>query len=289
MKLFRPIALLDIELSEPLKDLCLSPRYGAAQALVRLRDEPLGCVELQAHNDRLSAPAVRAAIEAQLAAAINRRYLLSRGQSEIAVSQLHAVLAKETGPGLWEALLVRQVEAQVCETPVLPAISLVVCTRDRPLDLERCLESLARLDYPRYEVVVVDNASGSGATAEAARRAGVRYVREERPGLDWARNCGAQAAAHDLIAYTDDDVQVDAGWLRGIARAFADPEVEAVTGLVMPFEAVRRHGQRVAPPDVLAGNARRAPADRRPHGRRGGQHGVPPHSPGAHRRLRHRP
>lgn len=120
-------------------------------------------------------------------------------------------------------------------SPSLP-ISVVVCSRDRAQWLECCLESLRKLDYENYEVVVVDNASRDDATARVVAATPFRYVREERPGLDWARNRGAAEAQHDIIAYIDDDAQADPGWLRGIAAAFADASVSAVTGLVRPAE-----------------------------------------------------
>ena len=117
-----------------------------------------------------------------------------------------------------------------------PSISIVVCTRDRPVSLKACLESIGRLDYAAYEVIVVDNAPSDQTTAQVVTATPFRYVREDRPGLDWARNRGVVEAMSELIAYTDDDVQVDPGWLRGMASAFADPEVMAVTGLVLPLE-----------------------------------------------------
>jgi glycosyltransferase involved in cell wall biosynthesis len=122
----------------------------------------------------------------------------------------------------------------------LPAISVVVCTRDRPRSLHRCLASLARLDPEACEVIVVDNASGTGETKELVSETPFRYVREDRPGLNWARNRGAGEASHDIVAYVDDDVMVDPGWLRGIARGFRSPGVDAVTGLVLPAELETR-------------------------------------------------
>lgn len=118
----------------------------------------------------------------------------------------------------------------------LPAISVIVCTRDRPQLLEQCLAALQQLDYPDFEVLVVDNAPATGSSRELVRATPFRYLREDRPGLDWARNHGLQAAAHEIVAYTDDDVRVDRAWLRGIAAGFAGPEVVAVTGLVLPLE-----------------------------------------------------
>jgi len=82
----------------------------------------------------------------------------------------------------------------------------------------------------------VDNAPSSEATARLVATQPVRYVREDRPGLDWARNRGLAEARHGIVAYTDDDAVVDPGWVRALARAFTDPDVAAVTGLVAPLE-----------------------------------------------------
>ena len=121
-----------------------------------------------------------------------------------------------------------------------PAISVIVCTRDRPYALRRCLEALSRLDYDSYEVVVIDNASRTSETLEFVKGTPFRYVREERQGSDWARNRGVREARHDIVAFVDDDAIVDSDWLRGIARGFADPAVMAVTGLVLPAELMTR-------------------------------------------------
>ena len=65
----------------------------------------------------------------------------------------------------------------------------------------------------------------------------VRYVGEPRPGLDWARNRVIMEAKGEIIAYTDDDVIVDAGWVSALAQIFVEnSEVMAVTGLVVPYE-----------------------------------------------------
>ena len=125
-------------------------------------------------------------------------------------------------------------------TEALPEISVVVCTRDRPRSLRRCLASLARLDPGPGEVIVVDNASRTEETGEIVSGTPFRYVREERPGLNWARNRGAREARFGIVAYVDDDVRVDPRWIRGIARGFRSPDVDAVTGLVLPAEMETR-------------------------------------------------
>lgn len=145
---------------------------------------------------------------------------------------LASVLETQMGPRL------RPAEVPAAGPPSVPAvpISVVVCTRDRAESLQCCLAALSRMDYPEYEVVVVDNAPSDETTRAVVAATPFGYVRETRPGLDWARNRGAAEARHAVVAYTDDDVQVDEAWLWGVAAAFAEPRVAAMTGLVLPSE-----------------------------------------------------
>jgi GT2 family glycosyltransferase len=64
----------------------------------------------------------------------------------------------------------------------------------------------------------------------------VTYIREDRPGLDIARNAGALRASGDIVAYTDDDVLLHPRWLEQLVCAFDAPQIGAVTGLVLPAE-----------------------------------------------------
>jgi cellulose synthase/poly-beta-1,6-N-acetylglucosamine synthase-like glycosyltransferase len=96
------------------------------------------------------------------------------------------------------------------------------------------------MDYPDYEVVVVDNAPATDATASlVAKRAeeSLCYVREPMRGLAAAHNCGLERARGAIVAFTDDDVILDRKWLTEISRGFrAAPDVACVTGLIMPAE-----------------------------------------------------
>lgn len=114
-------------------------------------------------------------------------------------------------------------------------VSVVVCTRDRGEDLARCLDSLLACDPAPGEIVVVDNdPSGPSTRRVVEDRPSVRYVAEPRPGLSAARNAGVAAATGGIIAFTDDDVTVAPGWLGPLLEGFADPQVGAVTGVVLP-------------------------------------------------------
>jgi GT2 family glycosyltransferase len=117
-------------------------------------------------------------------------------------------------------------------------ISVVICTRDRPQLLRRCLPSISQLRYDDFEVIVVDNAPSDDTTYRSftetvGHDARFSYVRESRPGLSRARNRGLKEATNSHVAFTDDDVVVDSWWLHGIARGFArSPSVSCVTGIV---------------------------------------------------------
>ncbi len=117
-----------------------------------------------------------------------------------------------------------------------PVATLVICTRDRPDDLRRCLEWVQAHTVAPLELVVVDNAPARFPVEAAARSFGARYVVEPRVGLNRARQRGAIAAQGDIIIYIDDDVAVAPGWERALLSSFDDPEVAGVTGLVLPFE-----------------------------------------------------
>jgi glycosyltransferase involved in cell wall biosynthesis len=118
--------------------------------------------------------------------------------------------------------------------PTPSSVSVVICTRDRPDELARCLASLPQQSRPPDEVIVVDNASQGDATRQAALAAGVLYVREDRPGLDIARNTGLRAATSEIVAYTDDDTELHPRCLERLSAAFDDEDIMAVTGLVLP-------------------------------------------------------
>jgi GT2 family glycosyltransferase len=117
-------------------------------------------------------------------------------------------------------------------------VSVIVCTRDRSEILEPCLQRLTELMYPNLEFVIVDNAASDDATKTIVESMGrsdprFRYVVEHRPGLSYARNKGLAQARGQYVAYTDDDVAVDPGWVGGLIRGFRRrDDVGCVTGLV---------------------------------------------------------
>jgi glucosyl-dolichyl phosphate glucuronosyltransferase len=130
------------------------------------------------------------------------------------------------------------------------AVSVIVPTFRRPVDVERCLAGLAGQDVSGFEVVVVDNASDPalrelvGSKPAGAARA-IRYLSEATLGVHNARHAGARAAGGCLLLFTDDDAECSPGWVRAYVDAFAEPSIAAAGGPVRPrFER--------EPPDWIA-------------------------------------
>jgi glycosyltransferase involved in cell wall biosynthesis len=116
-------------------------------------------------------------------------------------------------------------------------ISVIICTRNRPQALQQCLQSLTKINDENIEIIVVDNASDNNETKIVAQKfRNIKYVFEEIKGLDIARNTGAINASYNIIAYTDDDVQIPVDWITNIRTCFASPLTMAVTGMVIPSE-----------------------------------------------------
>ena len=115
-------------------------------------------------------------------------------------------------------------------------ISVIVCTRDRPDSLARCLRSLVPSRPYLHEVLVVDNAPASGAARRVVDEHDlVGYIAEPRPGLSRARNTGIKHSSGTIIAFTDDDVVVHNDWGARLHNAFSRSEVMCVTGQVIPL------------------------------------------------------
>ncbi len=118
-----------------------------------------------------------------------------------------------------------------------PSVSVLVCTRNRPEALERCLASLTRLDPAADEILVVDNAPSNPRARDVVKGfPGVLWIPELKPGLSRARNAGLRMARRDILAWTDDDVTAHPGWVGALRKTLSDPALSAVTGLVLAGE-----------------------------------------------------
>lgn len=203
----RPTRLVVIDVEQPLPELRADDRYQDAWVVVQRRGLPRAAITI----DLTAAPA---AVQQRLAEGV--------------------ALAETAGPN--------SLDAPALPDASLPRISVVVPTIvARTADVATCIAQLERLEYPDFEVLLVDNRrvlpEVDPLPGFVEGRPWLRVVRETRPGISAARNAGVAAATGTVIAFTDDDVRVDPQWLRAIGTRMAvDPGLDAVAGLILPAE-----------------------------------------------------
>ena len=234
---YAPARIVKIEIGGPVPDIAAYDTerqqwYQRAIAIVYLHTQPLGAVECMLPACGLDAERCARRIWERLHHQINEHL---RNDGLPPIDALSAAGITTLGIPLCE----QKREAFLASAPF---VSVIVPTHDRPDDLRRCLPSLLDLRYPHYEVIIVDNAPTLAATADVVRAAQeqdgcVRYVREDRAGPSWARNAGIAVASGEILAFTDDDVEVDPNWLLELVRGFDAPNnVGCVTGMLQPLE-----------------------------------------------------
>jgi GT2 family glycosyltransferase len=237
-----PVKVVEVELSEPLRPVSMKaadgrPPYRGTLCLVRLHRRPLGLVWSDGAGG-----------DASGGEAIAAEHLAGLIWTELA----HPIIEHLQGDGLaWPSALTQhglpvRGRPRCCQKrdevrAHAPPATVVVATRERPESLRRCLRSLLALDYPDYEIVVVDNAPETPVTRELVGgdefRERVKYAREDLRGLAAAHNRGLAEAEGEFVAFTDDDVTVDDLWLLELAHGFRMADrVACVTGLIAPAE-----------------------------------------------------
>ena len=213
-----PYAIHEIDLETSIPMLRLGPGEGGAHVLVRLGAHPVGVV------------------------------WLSRAEhgAEIAPERLEPLIERAAGAQIRTLAASRALRAAAgIPTPAqVPALTIAVCTRGRAELLRRCLAALVDLrDRATAErgagvdLLVVDNAPPDDETrAAVADFAGVRYVVELVPGLDFARNRALASTDRPWLAFVDDDAVVDRHWLDRFAEGVAaTPDAGCFTGPILPL------------------------------------------------------
>lgn len=201
--------ILDIDLAKPITEIDIPETQKRVLSLIRWRGKPVGQLWLPTSRGELTAADVRDKL------------------IDAAGMPLRELWLNEW---LISAQLITTEDREV------PSVTIAVCTRDRPEDLRNCLNGLTHL-LGCDEILVVDNRPMSDATFKLAQSyPQVRYVREDRPGLNVARNRAICEARHDIVAFIDDDAIPDPMWLKTVRKGFDDGRVMCVTGLTWPFE-----------------------------------------------------
>lgn len=222
--------VIDCDIAREVPAIAAAPGMTAL-VLVRLFTEPIGMLTLDCMPGSMPAESLAQAIADELAHELAPRL----GQCGLPFSGTLPVDGLEpprTPPFIASRARVHREG---------PEITVAICTRNRIEGLERTVRSLAAQEYPRVQILVVDNDPSDDATRDlAARLAGeidLDYVVEPRRGLSWARNRAIEVARTEVVAWADDDEVCDRWWASEVARAFVEvPEAQAVTGLVAAAE-----------------------------------------------------
>lgn len=211
-----PYTITDIELTQPLPTLSLSLRDTGIALILRRKGKPIGFLMKAVSAKSVFTP-----------------------------EDLAQLIGQEVGIKILQESIREELIPPASQLP-LPSLTVAICTKDRPDNLARCLNSLLKLQKPAsggsryFEILVVDNAPSDERTKKVCGVLPVvRYVLEPKPGLNFARNRALQEATGEILAFVDDDVVTDCKWLDGLMEAWAEnPDAAAFTGLVLPYELV---------------------------------------------------
>ena len=110
-----------------------------------------------------------------------------------------------------------------------PSVSIVVPAYNAEHTIGPLLDSLVKLDYPEYEVIIVNDGS-TDRTREIVEQYPVRLINQTNRGASAARDAGLRAASSEIVAYVDSDVSATPGWLKHLVGPLTDPTIAATTG-----------------------------------------------------------
>ena len=214
--------ILPIDLSQPLLHLSHTPE--SIYAIFWWHDIPLGSTVILSEDLPMSS-AVLATLAAKVVRPVVQIYLQEFTPASPITLEYLATLSSNLDNIISPS------------SSIDASVAVVVCTRDRPESLMKCLKSLQALTLAADEIIVVDNAPKNTQTRNIVEKFdGVRYVIEPEPGLSIARNTGIKNCHSDIIAFTDDDIAVHPGWLEQLQSAFSSAKIMAVTGIVLPTD-----------------------------------------------------
>ena len=223
------IQILDLELGEPLPRLEQIDRDGNAVfqvwLVIRLFDEPVGIERVLIPRDGVSPERLETTLRAAWSTTITDR----------------GSLLGAAGAGILAVEPTSFRGNHECYLRTAAPASVVICTRDRPIDLARCVQSLVEQDHPQFTVWLVDSAPKTDATRSIADsfagRLRLRYLHEPSPGLSRARNLALGHELDDIVAWIDDDEIADPTWLSELTRALElRGDASGVSGVVLPAE-----------------------------------------------------
>ncbi len=124
-------------------------------------------------------------------------------------------------------------EVPLRKRQISPKISVVCCSYNGSSTIKDTLDGLIELDYPNYEVIVVNDGSTDGTT-DIVEKYPFRLISTANWGLSNARNTGLSHADGEIVAYIDDDAYPDKNWLKYLAHAFSTSDHAGIGGPNIP-------------------------------------------------------
>ncbi len=261
------IQIEQVDLLAPWPAIAMRDGYYAVRVLVRAGTVPIGDVFVRPVRTRAVTPR-------RLQRRIARKY----------AQRIIKLLATEQTPELDGLLVPEGAPQDVCEAFAnghgqqswpTPGATVAVYTQGKEALLAACIFNLRQLDYPSFEILVVDSGNDPVPTRDVAEKLGVRYVRCLSTAPARARNAAIEQARNDWVAFIDDDCRPERNWLKELVRPVAqDPNCRCVCGMVQParldstadiaFELHRGLAQRfdevvVKPAILTASSTRPAP------------------------------
>jgi glycosyltransferase involved in cell wall biosynthesis len=230
-----PCLRFDLDVAEPIPDIGSSEPFATPKcmwSLVKMQTEPVGILMMALPEGGVGKYELVNALTEGLGPALSLR---AKGVGATWPRKDPAAPLDAVGPS-------RFLTSRADVLNRGPRITVAVCTREQPQGLERCLASLVTQVYPRFSILVVDNAPVTTRIKSIVARArsesiAIDYVVEPRAGLSWARNRAWQWVPEGIIAWIDDDEVADRFWLAELARGFVEhPSAAAVSGIMLPAE-----------------------------------------------------
>ncbi|MGZ4846458.1 MAG: glycosyltransferase family 2 protein [Halobacteriota archaeon] len=130
------------------------------------------------------------------------------------------------------------------------SISVVIPTKNRPLDVLECIRSVENQSILPAEIIIVDASDDDRLEALACKRSigriKIEYVRSE-PGLTHQKNMGVQKSSSDIVLVLDDDVILNENFVEEILNVFNDPRLDGigcVYGDQIPINKLKKNASK---------------------------------------------
>jgi O-antigen biosynthesis protein len=233
-RLTTPALFADIELTNTATSLVVAENHHAARLLVRVHACPVGYVDITVEpGEMLDYHRILSALGPDT---ITRA--IDHLVADLATAHMSHIPQAMSLLNLLEQVAAAQIPCGYAGNASGALMTVAVCTRDREQTLDATLASLGKQTYSNLNIILIDNAPSSDATARlvAARYPHVQYIHEPRKGLNNARNRAIAEACGEIIAFIDDDAIADPHWAQAIVAAFESSDVMGVTGLVAPAQ-----------------------------------------------------